>query len=167
MHSKSSLLAVVLATGVSAQTGVSVAPTYSYYNTTVTTTTVVQDYTTVCSTKTTLTVNECTYPATAGETITVTNCPCTVPTVSPAVYFFFFFITLRRLDPPLSYRVSGRWIRVHVTCAVVDTNPPSVLSSHPWEQDEAGRRETNLDHPPLPHTTSKRTKKTTSEYSHR
>lgn len=51
-------------------------------------TTTVDVYTTVCPLATTLTHNGQTYTATASQTITITNCPCTVsykPTVTPVV----------------------------------------------------------------------------------
>ena len=57
-------------------------PVYTYWNTTVTTAIVVAELTTVCPEPTTLTFNDCEYPVTAGETLVVTNCPCTVTTVS-------------------------------------------------------------------------------------
>ncbi|KAI2626203.1 hypothetical protein GGS21DRAFT_546208 [Xylaria nigripes] len=56
------------------------APTWSYYATTVTTVVVVQSLTTKCEQATTLTFNDCEYPATAGQVVVVTNCPCTVTT---------------------------------------------------------------------------------------
>lgn len=60
------------------------APTsvWQYYNTTVPTTVVVPQLTTVCGQATTMTYNGVQYTATAGQTVTVTNCPCTVTTVS-------------------------------------------------------------------------------------
>jgi len=51
-------------------------------------TTTVDVFTTVCPFATSLTFNGQTYTATASETITITNCPCTVsfkPTVTPVV----------------------------------------------------------------------------------
>jgi len=51
-------------------------------------TTTVDVYTTVCPYATSLTFNGVTYTATASETITITNCPCTIsykPTVTPVV----------------------------------------------------------------------------------
>jgi len=51
-------------------------------------TTTVDVFTTVCPYATALTFNGKTYTATASETITITNCPCTVsykPTVTPVV----------------------------------------------------------------------------------
>jgi len=51
-------------------------------------TTTVSVLTTVCPFATTLTHNGVTYTATASETITITNCPCTIsfkPTVTPVV----------------------------------------------------------------------------------
>ncbi|KAI1494347.1 hypothetical protein F5X96DRAFT_665850 [Biscogniauxia mediterranea] len=53
---------------------------FAFFNTTVTTTLVVNALTTVCAEATTLTFNGCEYPATAGEIVTVTNCPCTITT---------------------------------------------------------------------------------------
>lgn len=52
-------------------------------------TTTVSVLTTVCPAATALTFNGVTYTATASETITITNCPCTIsykPTVTPVVY---------------------------------------------------------------------------------
>jgi len=51
-------------------------------------TTTVDVLTTVCPFATSMTFNGVTYTATAHETITITNCPCTVsfkPTVTPVV----------------------------------------------------------------------------------
>jgi len=51
-------------------------------------TTTVDVLTTVCPYATSVTFNGITYTATASETITITNCPCTIsfkPTVTPAV----------------------------------------------------------------------------------
>ncbi|KAI0549300.1 hypothetical protein F4679DRAFT_595928 [Xylaria curta] len=56
---------------------------WTYFNVTVTSITVVEEYTTLCQEATTLTFNDCEYPATAGEVIVVTNCPCTVTTAVP------------------------------------------------------------------------------------
>ncbi|KAI1377600.1 hypothetical protein F4677DRAFT_41863 [Hypoxylon crocopeplum] len=56
------------------------SPVWQYYNTTVPTTVVVPALTTVCHEHTTLTYNGVQYTATKGETVTVTNCPCTVTT---------------------------------------------------------------------------------------
>ncbi|KAI1740790.1 hypothetical protein F4680DRAFT_86268 [Xylaria scruposa] len=58
-------------------------PVWTYFNVTVTSVTVVNEYTTLCKEATTLTFNDCEYPATAGEVIVVTNCPCTVTTAVP------------------------------------------------------------------------------------
>ncbi|KAI1877409.1 hypothetical protein JX265_003417 [Neoarthrinium moseri] len=58
---------------------------YTYYNTTVTTKVVVAELTTICATATTYTFNDCTYPATKGQTITVTNCPCTITKTFPTL----------------------------------------------------------------------------------
>jgi len=52
-------------------------------------TTTVSVLTTVCPVATSMTFNGVTYTATASQTITITNCPCTVsykPTVTPVVY---------------------------------------------------------------------------------
>lgn len=54
---------------------------WTYYNTTVVATTVVNQLITVCPTATTYTFNGCVYPVTQGQTLTVTNCPCTITTV--------------------------------------------------------------------------------------
>ncbi|KAI0847556.1 hypothetical protein F5Y00DRAFT_116023 [Daldinia vernicosa] len=54
---------------------------WQYYNTTVPTTVVVPQFTTVCPEATTLSYNGVQYTVTKGETVTVTDCPCTVPTV--------------------------------------------------------------------------------------
>jgi len=51
-------------------------------------TTTVSVLTTVCPVATSMTFNGVTYTATASQTITITNCPCTVsykPTVTPVV----------------------------------------------------------------------------------
>lgn len=58
------------------------SPVWQYYNTTVPTTVVVQQLTTVCPEATTLTYNKIPYTVTKGETLTVTDCPCTVTKVS-------------------------------------------------------------------------------------
>ncbi|KAI0866603.1 hypothetical protein F4860DRAFT_508998 [Xylaria cubensis] len=58
-------------------------PVWTYFNVTVTSVTVVEEFTTLCKEATTLTFNDCEYPATAGEVIVVTNCPCTVTTAVP------------------------------------------------------------------------------------
>ncbi|KAI0204790.1 hypothetical protein F4808DRAFT_310784 [Astrocystis sublimbata] len=58
-------------------------PIWTIINFPMTTVTVVDTLTTHCPEATTLTFNGCEYPATAGEVITVTNCPCTVTTVIP------------------------------------------------------------------------------------
>ncbi|KAI0432763.1 hypothetical protein F5Y09DRAFT_300861 [Xylaria sp. FL1042] len=58
---------------------------WSYFNTTVTSVVVVEQLTTVCKTATTLTFNDCKYTATAGQTLVVTNCPCTVTTTVPTL----------------------------------------------------------------------------------
>lgn len=57
------------------------APVWAYYNVSVTSVVVVQELTTLCEEATTLTFNDCEYPATKGEVVVVTNCPCTVTTV--------------------------------------------------------------------------------------
>ncbi|KAI1650603.1 uncharacterized protein F4817DRAFT_236899 [Daldinia loculata] len=53
---------------------------WQYYNTTVPTTVVVPQFTTVCPEATTLSYNGVQYTVTKGETVTVTNCPCTIST---------------------------------------------------------------------------------------
>ncbi|KAK7755555.1 hypothetical protein SLS62_002489 [Diatrype stigma] len=58
---------------------------WTYWNTTVSTVTVVDELTTVCVEKTTLTFNDCEYPVTEGETLVVTNCPCTLTTAVPTI----------------------------------------------------------------------------------
>ncbi|KAI8953603.1 hypothetical protein F4801DRAFT_576219 [Xylaria longipes] len=58
-------------------------PVWSFFNVTVTSVVVVQELTTLCKEATTLTFNDCTYPATAGQVVVVTNCPCTVTTAVP------------------------------------------------------------------------------------
>ncbi|KAK7997275.1 hypothetical protein PG989_005315 [Apiospora arundinis] len=40
---------------------------------------------TVCPTATTYTFNGCVYPVTQGQTLTVTNCPCTITTNKPTL----------------------------------------------------------------------------------
>ncbi|KAF2973507.1 hypothetical protein GQX73_g95 [Xylaria multiplex] len=61
------------------------APVWSFFNVTVTSVVVVQRLTTLCKEATTLTFNDCVYPATKGQVITVTNCPCTVTTTVPTI----------------------------------------------------------------------------------
>ncbi|KAI1367629.1 hypothetical protein F5Y08DRAFT_49839 [Xylaria arbuscula] len=61
------------------------APVWAYFNTTVTSVVVLQQFTTVCKEATTLTFNDCEYPATKGQEIVVTNCPCTVTTTLPTM----------------------------------------------------------------------------------
>ncbi|KAI0166023.1 hypothetical protein GGR57DRAFT_2345 [Xylariaceae sp. FL1272] len=63
----------------------STAPTYTYFNITITSTVIVDELTTLCAEATTLTFNDCEYTATAGEEIVVTNCPCTVTTALPTL----------------------------------------------------------------------------------
>ncbi|KAK6828129.1 Cell wall protein [Apiospora arundinis] len=48
-------------------------------------TTVVNQLITVCPTATTYTFNGCVYPVTQGQTLTVTNCPCTITTNKPTL----------------------------------------------------------------------------------
>lgn len=60
-------------------------PVWSYFNVTVTSVVVVQELTTLCEEATTLTFNDCEYPATKGEVVVVTNCPCTVTTAIPTL----------------------------------------------------------------------------------
>ncbi|KAK8051889.1 clock-controlled protein 6 [Apiospora rasikravindrae] len=63
-----------------------VMSSWVYYNTTVTATTVVKELTTVCAEPTTtFTFNGCVYPATQGQTVTVTNCPCTITATKPTL----------------------------------------------------------------------------------
>lgn len=59
--------------------------TWSWFNTTVTSTVVVAELVTFCPAATTLSFNGVEYTATDGETVTVTNCPCTLTTVSFSV----------------------------------------------------------------------------------
>ncbi|KAK6087472.1 hypothetical protein SCUP234_01630 [Seiridium cupressi] len=61
------------------------AVSYIYYNTTSTSTVVVSGLVTVCGAPTTYKFNGAEYPATEGETITVTNCPCTLTTAVPTL----------------------------------------------------------------------------------
>ncbi|KAI0899863.1 hypothetical protein F4806DRAFT_492857 [Annulohypoxylon nitens] len=58
---------------------------WQYYNTTVPTTVVVPVLTTVCSEATTLTYSGVHYTATKGQTVTVTDCPCTMTTMVPTM----------------------------------------------------------------------------------
>ncbi|KAI1102776.1 hypothetical protein F4804DRAFT_311906 [Jackrogersella minutella] len=64
-----------------------VAPTsvWQYYNTTIPTTVVVPVLTTVCPEATTLTYSGKHYTATKGQTVVVTDCPCTVTTTIPTI----------------------------------------------------------------------------------
>lgn len=73
----SALLIGVIATAVSAQTGVLSVAT----NATVTATVVVESFTTYCPEPTTLTYNEVRYTVTEPTILTVTDCPCTITTV--------------------------------------------------------------------------------------
>ncbi|KAI0109907.1 hypothetical protein F4814DRAFT_450868 [Daldinia grandis] len=57
------------------------SPVWQYYNTTVPTTVVVPQFTTVCPEATTMSYNGVQYTVTKGETVTVTDCPCTISTV--------------------------------------------------------------------------------------
>ncbi|KAK8028239.1 hypothetical protein PG991_005295 [Apiospora marii] len=67
-------------------TGGAASASWVYYNTTVVTTAVVAQLTTVCQgPATTLTFNGCAYPVTQGQTLTVTNCPCTITTAVPTM----------------------------------------------------------------------------------
>ncbi|KAK6198328.1 hypothetical protein LQW54_010412 [Pestalotiopsis sp. IQ-011] len=59
--------------------------TWSWFNTTVTSTVVVAELVTFCPAATTLSFNGVEYTATEGETVTVTNCPCTLTTTLPTV----------------------------------------------------------------------------------
>ncbi|KAL7627844.1 hypothetical protein AAE478_002039 [Parahypoxylon ruwenzoriense] len=72
-------------TNVYGATGHTAPAYYTYFNTTITTTAVVPTLTTVCPYDTTLTYNNVKYTATKGQTITVTNCPCTVAKVIPTI----------------------------------------------------------------------------------
>ncbi|KAI1806639.1 hypothetical protein F4811DRAFT_509838 [Daldinia bambusicola] len=53
---------------------------WQYYNTTVPTTVVVPQFTTVCPEATTMSYNGVQYTVTKGQTVTVTDCPCTITT---------------------------------------------------------------------------------------
>ncbi|KAI1386543.1 uncharacterized protein F4822DRAFT_319578 [Hypoxylon trugodes] len=53
-------------------------PVWQYYNMSVPTTVVVPEFTTVCPEATTMTWGGVHYSATKGQTITVTDCPCTI-----------------------------------------------------------------------------------------
>jgi hypothetical protein len=57
----------------------------AYQNGTVYTTAVVTQYVTYCPVATTITTNGATYCATAGQTLTITDCPCTITTPVAAV----------------------------------------------------------------------------------
>ncbi|KAI4603017.1 hypothetical protein KJ359_005807 [Pestalotiopsis sp. 9143b] len=59
--------------------------TWSWFNTTVTSTVVVAELVTFCPAATTLSFNGVEYTATEGETVTVTNCPCTLTTTLPTI----------------------------------------------------------------------------------
>ncbi|KAI0159096.1 hypothetical protein BJ166DRAFT_322534 [Pestalotiopsis sp. NC0098] len=59
--------------------------TWSWFNTTVTSTVVVAELVTFCPAATTLSFNGVEYTATDGETVTVTNCPCTLTTTLPTI----------------------------------------------------------------------------------
>jgi hypothetical protein len=105
---QSAILAVaVLAAGAAAQSTSTIIPlttgpstvslasssstgsaSWSWYNTTITAVTTVNELTTVCTEgATTWTFGGIEYPATQGETITVTNCPCTLSTVRVPPFF--------------------------------------------------------------------------------
>ncbi|KAI1177922.1 regulator of G protein signaling domain-containing protein [Nemania sp. FL0916] len=58
---------------------------WQYYSTDVTSVTVVNQFTTMVAEATTLTYNDCEYPATKGEVVTVTDCPCTITTTYPTM----------------------------------------------------------------------------------
>ncbi|RYO75434.1 hypothetical protein DL766_002521 [Monosporascus sp. MC13-8B] len=59
------------------------SPVWSWYNTTVTKTVVVDELTTACPTPTVLTFDDCEYTASVPfQTLVVTNCPCTVTSVN-------------------------------------------------------------------------------------
>ena len=83
-------------------------PVYTYWNTTVTTAIVVAELTTVCAEPTTLTFNDCEYPVTAGETLVVTNCPCTLTTVSPRQRPRYSFLNLSPFLPARLFRFPRR-----------------------------------------------------------
>ncbi|RYP13266.1 hypothetical protein DL765_006940 [Monosporascus sp. GIB2] len=62
------------------------SPVWSWYNTTVTKTVVVDELTTVCPTPTVLTFDDCEYTASVPfQTLVVTNCPCTVTSIVPTL----------------------------------------------------------------------------------
>ncbi|KAF3061249.1 hypothetical protein GL218_04202 [Daldinia childiae] len=89
-HKTAAALSLVAVTGAAAGTAGgypaypvnSTAPSsvWQYYNTTVPTTVVVPQFTTVCPEATTLSYNGVQYTVTKGETVTVTDCPCTIST---------------------------------------------------------------------------------------
>ncbi|KAI1108093.1 hypothetical protein F5Y14DRAFT_114987 [Nemania sp. NC0429] len=81
----SSKIAAPAVTAVSAVSAIANNGTWAYWNTTVTAVEVVNELTTKCNEATTLTFNDCEYPATKGEVIVVTNCPCTVTKVHPTL----------------------------------------------------------------------------------
>ncbi|KAI1092697.1 hypothetical protein F5B19DRAFT_453159 [Rostrohypoxylon terebratum] len=60
-------------------------PVWQFYNTSVPTTVVVPVLTTVCPEATTLTFSGVHYTATKGQTITVTDCPCTITSMVPTI----------------------------------------------------------------------------------
>ncbi|KAI1243840.1 hypothetical protein MGN70_013706 [Eutypa lata] len=68
-----------------AATVVPMSSVWTYWNTTVSTVVVVEELTTVCPEETTYTFNDCEYPVTKGETLVVTNCPCTLTTAVPTM----------------------------------------------------------------------------------
>ncbi|TGJ85827.1 hypothetical protein E0Z10_g2963 [Xylaria hypoxylon] len=70
---------------VTTKSNIHTASVWSYFNVTVTSVVVVQELTTLCKAATTLTFNGCEYPATKGQVVVVTNCPCTVTTTVPTI----------------------------------------------------------------------------------
>lgn len=84
MQFKASILA--LAASAAAQSTTANSP--QTINGTVHVTTVVSSFTTYCPQPTVLTFNEVCYTVTTPQVLTVTNCPCTIVTVSFFVFFF-------------------------------------------------------------------------------
>ncbi|KAI0401017.1 hypothetical protein F4802DRAFT_444619 [Xylaria palmicola] len=141
MYTKMNALAVVgvLAAGVAGQASSAVAaasampaamkngtaPVWSYYNVTVSSVVVVQEYTTKCAEATTLTFNDCEYPATAGELIVVTNCPCTITTAVPTLTSSLCPPEFTKPAPPPVVEVVPS---MHVTPTA---NTPVVVPSYP------------------------------------
>ncbi|KAI0458623.1 hypothetical protein F5B21DRAFT_399916 [Xylaria acuta] len=93
-------------------------PVWSYFNVTVTSVVVVRELTTLCKEATTLTFNDRKYPATAGEVIVVTNCPCTVTTAVPTL--------TSSLCPPETAKPAPPPVEVtHATPAPAPPAPPA------------------------------------------